>query len=145
MSRDFSPPVKRAAWGRCGGRCEYMRDGVRCNMPLAAGNRIYDHRISWAICQDSSLGNCQVICCKCDREKTARDQGVIADVRHVRDFHLGITGPGLGRCPLPGGRRDRDGNPGLWCKTFRHGVQPRTTQAERHRALMARLYPGEWR
>jgi 5-methylcytosine-specific restriction enzyme A len=135
MSRTFAPAVTRDAWARSAGRCEYTRDGVRCGLPMAAGNRIYDHRIAWAICQDSSLGNCQVICCACDREKTARDQTVIADVRHIRDFHLGITGPGLGRCPFPAGKRA-----GI-TRTMRHGVKPRLTQAERHRALMAERFP----
>lgn len=135
--RQFAPAVKRAAWDRCGTRCEYMRDGVRCDMVLSAGNRIYDHRIPWEICQDSSLGNCQVICCACDREKTAGDQTTIADTRHVRDFDLGITGPGLGRRPLACGKRSRSG----LTKTFRHGVQPRRTQAELYRELMADRFP----
>lgn len=135
MSRDFAPSVARAAWERCGGRCEYERDGVRCGMPMAAGNRIYDHRIPWAICQDSSLGNCQVICCACDREKTPRDQTTIADTRHMRDFHLGIAGPGIGASPLPCGRRSRRR------KTFRHGIVERETQAQAHRRMIAERFP----
>lgn len=136
MSRNFAPKTKRRAWDRCGRLCEMIRDGERCGALLCAGNRIYDHRIPFEISRDSSLGNCQVICVACDRVKTAADQGDIAKARAVEAFHLGITGPGLGRSPMRAGRRSRE------TKTFRHGVQPRRTGAERHRELMVKLGRG---
>lgn len=136
MRRDFSPKTKRLAWDRCNGFCEMVRDGERCNARLAPGNRIYDHRIPEAISHDSSLGNCQVICVACDRQKTPGDLTDIARVRAMRDYDLGITGPGLGRSPMRGGRRDSVK------KTLRHGVQPRVSGSERHRALMVKLGRG---
>lgn len=134
-NRNFSAPVKRAAWDRCGGLCEYVRSGgERCGAPLTAGNRIYDHADMFEISRDSSLENCQVICTRCNREKTDADQTRFAKVRGMRDFHLGIKGPGLGRSPMPAGRRSRIS------RTFRHGVQPRQSGTQRYRVLMAERY-----
>jgi hypothetical protein len=134
VSYDFAPKTKRLAWDRCNGRCEYVRDGIRCGAALAPGNRIYDHRIPKEISHDARLSNCQVICAACNREKTAADAGTIAKTRGQRDFHLGIKGPGLGRRPMRGGRRSRER------KTFRHGVQPRVTYSQQHLALMQKRY-----
>lgn len=136
MSRYFSPAIKRQAWDRCGGRCEYVRDGERCNAALTPGNRIYDHADAHTISHNSSLANCQVICADCNRHKTALDAGRIAKTRGMRDFDLGIKGPGLGRSPMPAGRRSP------LTKTFRHGVQRRQTQVERYQRAMAKRYPG---
>src|SRR5215471_16515726 len=78
--RTFSAETKRLAWKRCGARCEFehrITDGSgqtisrRCDLPLFAGNIIYDHVIAWEISRNSSLANCQVICVGCNREKTA--------------------------------------------------------------------------
>lgn len=133
--RHFSPAIKRAAFARCAGQCEFERpSGERCAMPLTPGNRIYDHADPWVHSRDSSLGNCQVICVRSDRDKTPRDLTAIAKVRAVTDKHLGIKGPGLGAKPLPCGTRSR------LTKTFRHGVMPRVSGGERHRALMAKLH-----
>jgi hypothetical protein len=134
MSRQFTRDTKRCAWERSQGRCEFERDGVRCSAVMTAGNRIYDHRIPHALSRDSSLANCQVICAACDREKTPCDIREIAGVEKVRDFHLGIIGPGLGRSPMPGGRRSNVS------KTF-SGVKPRQSQAERHRAMIVERFP----
>jgi 5-methylcytosine-specific restriction enzyme A len=130
-ARQFSAAVKRDAWKRCGGNCE------KCTAVIAGAGFIYDHAIAWELTRDSSLGNCQVLCLTCNRDKTAADQTAIAHVKRTADFHLGIAGPGLGRSPMACGRYDRDGKPGRHSKTFRHGVVARTSQAEKHRATMA--------
>lgn len=57
----------------------------------------------------------------------------VAKSNAVRKRYLGITGPGLGRFPMQGGRRSRIS------KTMRHGVQPRLTLAEKHARTMAAL------
>jgi hypothetical protein len=57
-----------------------------------------------------------------------------AKAEAVRKKHLGIKGPGLGRAPMRCGRRSRQR------KTFAHGVQPRQTYAERHRAFISKRY-----
>ncbi|HEY7298569.1 MAG TPA: hypothetical protein VH684_11590 [Xanthobacteraceae bacterium] len=46
--------------------------------------------------------------------------------------HIGAAGPGLGKRPMPAGKRSR------LTKTFRNGVQPRLTHAEKHAAFLAR-------
>src|SRR5258708_6694376 len=49
-----------------------------------------------------------------------------AKAERVRKRDLGITGPGLGRHAMRGGRRSK------LRKTFAHGVQPRLTLTEKH-------------
>ena len=104
--RNFSAAVKRAAWQRCNGRCQ------DCTAPVAAGGFIYDHIVPWELTRDSSLGNCQVLCLSCDDDKTyGRDIPMIAAADRKADFHLGVSGPGRGRCPLPCGQAF----PIAWC------------------------------
>lgn len=55
-----------------------------------------------------------------------------AKAKRVRRKHIGVTGLGLGRCPMRAGRRSDV------TKTMRHGLQPRLTQSEKHAATMAR-------
>ncbi len=54
-----------------------------------------------------------------------------AKANRVRRRHIGAGGPGLGKHPMPGGRRS------ALTKTFRYGVQPRLTGAEKHALTMA--------
>lgn len=127
--RTFSAETRRLAWKRCGGQCQ------GCTAKLAAGGFIFDHIVPWELTHDSSLGNCQVLCLTCDDLKTyCQDLPAIAAADRKADFHLGITGPGRGKCPMPAGRSDGRK------KTIRHGVQPRVSQAEQHRRFMARRY-----
>lgn len=50
----------------------------------------------------------------------------------VRKFNCGITGPGLGRYPMSGGRRS------LVTKTFSNGVQPRLSGKQKHERFLQR-------
>lgn len=52
----------------------------------------------------------------------------------VRKNHVGVSGPGLGRSHMQGGRRSP------LSKTMGRGVQPRLTQAQRHREFVRRRY-----
>ena len=102
MSRDreeFSPAVRRAAFKRCGGRCE------ECSIKLTSGNIFYDHRIPWALSRDSSLSNAQVLCRTDHDLKTYRtDIPLIAAVKRVADRHFGTRA--IPSRPMPGSRRD---------------------------------------
>jgi len=49
----------------------------------------------------------------------------------VRRFHIGASGPGRGRHPMPGGRRDRIS------KTMRGEVVPRLSSGQKHKRMMA--------
>jgi hypothetical protein len=125
-ARTFSKGTKALAFYRAKGRC------TECGVGLAPGNIRYDHRIPWAICRHSGPSNCQVLCRNCHDIKTAtRDIPDIARGSRVHNRHIGAAGPGLGRHPMRGGRRD-----GI-SRTFSHGVQRRLTQAERHAAFVA--------
>lgn len=61
-----------------------------------------------------------------------------AKVKRIRRKQGRISGPGLCAKPLPCGKRSR------FSRTFHNGVVPRVTQADRHRALMAKRY-GDFR
>jgi hypothetical protein len=58
----------------------------------------------------------------------------VAKADRVHRKHVGIDGPGLGNAPMQAGRRS------LISKTMRHGVQPRLTQAQKHRDFMRKRY-----
>ena len=131
MSRQFPKEIERAAFFRSHGRCQ------GCGAKLASGDIHYDHVVPWALSCDSSLANCQVLCNSCHRDKTAnRDMPSIAKAKRQADFHDGITGPGLGRSPMPAGWLSR------LRKTFRHGVVPRATQVELYQRLMRDRFAG---
>lgn len=71
------------------------------------------------------------------RECNRRDNNEVvtpafAKAEAVRKKHVGIKGPGLGRAPMRCGRRSGQ------TSTMAHGIQPRKTYAEKHRALMAK-------
>lgn len=58
----------------------------------------------------------------------------VAKAEAVRKKFLGITGPGLGKHPMQGGRRS------MCSKTMGHGVKPRLTHSQKHRAFIAKRY-----
>jgi 5-methylcytosine-specific restriction protein A len=127
--RTFSAATKRLAWARCNRQCQSCTREI-----TGAGDIEYDHIVSWELSRDSSLGNCQILCLTCHDDKTAaRDVPAIAKADRQADFHIGIKGPGRGPRPMPCGRDSGRS------KTMRGAVVPRQTQAEKHRATMARL------
>ena len=72
---------------------------------------------------------------KCNQEDNHRvvtPMGAKAEA--VRKKFVGIKGPGLGRAPMRCGRRSK------LTKTMRHGVQPRLSQAQKHREFLQRRY-----
>jgi len=121
--RTFSNETKRLAWKRCNRQCQ------GCTAPVTgAGNIQFDHIVPWELSRDSSLGNCQVLCTACHDDKTAAvDLPAIAAADRKADFHLGITGPGRGKRPMPAGKAN--GSP--WSKTIAGKVVPRTTLAQK--------------
>ena len=84
MRNEFSKSTKREAWARSTGRCE------ECRLPIL-GIPEYDHKIPCALGGDNSLENCQVLCGKCHRIKTSKnDVPRIAKADRVRDRRIGI-------------------------------------------------------
>lgn len=135
--RHFSKKTKRLAWHRCAGQCEFERpNGERCPMPVGPGNVIYDHVDPWHLSRNSSLENCQVICVRCDREKTfGRDIPLIAEIRRASDFHRGISGPGKGD-----GDRMPCGRASPQTRSLRGRVGPRLSQSQKHFLTMRNRY-----
>jgi 5-methylcytosine-specific restriction enzyme A len=130
-SRHFSRSTKRAAYARSGGRCESPTCGIA--LPAGWGGINYDHIINWAISRDSSLENCAVLCAACHLKKTSNyDIPVIAKVQRIADERIGIKR--YSAKPLPGGRNSSV------TKKLSGEVVKRQTQAEKHRAVMARRY-----
>lgn len=94
--REFTNKIKLAAFQRCGGRCEVPW----CNLKLAPGKFIYDHRIPDQLGGEPTLENCEVICRDCDKAKTKKDAGDIAKAKRRERKHLGIRK----RSTFPGSR-----------------------------------------
>lgn len=103
MSRnEFTLKVRQQAFARCKSMCEI------CGATLPGGLLKYefDHIIPYFLTQDSSVGNCQVLCLPCHRgvadigmkksdfdqmigSKTADDAAVIAKVKRLEAKHNG--------------------------------------------------------
>lgn len=92
---EFSKPVRREAWKRSDGLCEFILDtGARCGCALTPGKFAYDHVITDWMGGEAVLSNCQVICTPCHTEKTRQDVANIAKAKRLEDTRLGITRPG---------------------------------------------------
>ncbi|MBP6444808.1 MAG: HNH endonuclease [Gemmatimonadales bacterium] len=90
MSRrrqEFSVAVKKAAWERCGGRCE------GCGGEFDAANRVeYDHRVEASLGGEATLENCVVLGSKCcHRPKTSARAGALAKTGRLERAAAGIT------------------------------------------------------
>ncbi|RVQ09709.1 HNH endonuclease [Sinorhizobium meliloti] len=86
MARSFSKKVQGQAFLRCGGKCE------KCSANLKVGESEYDHIIPYALTQDSTLENCQVLCIPCHRgvgAKTSDDIKAIAKTKRNWLKHTG--------------------------------------------------------
>jgi 5-methylcytosine-specific restriction endonuclease McrA len=113
MRTEFSAKIKLAAFQRCNGACEMPG----CTAKLRPGKFTYDHCIPDQMGGAATLDNCQVICRECDRDKTAKDMGVIAKAKRRERKFLGIRNP-KGR-PIPGSkasgiRKRLNGNVERW-------------------------------
>lgn len=109
---EFTDAVRRAAWARCGGRCE------GCGRDLAGIRYTYDHTIPFRRSRDSSLANCKVLCNdgpdSCDHRKTYGEDlpGIAAAKRY-----------GKNRLPLDIGRPEK--KPGkIKTRGFKQGHRP---------------------
>jgi 5-methylcytosine-specific restriction protein A len=92
---EFPKAVKREAWKRSGGHCEFILDsGERCGCALTAGKFAYDHVIPDQMGGEPILSNCQAICTPCHTAKTRQDVADIAKAKRLEDTRLGITRPG---------------------------------------------------
>lgn len=90
MARSFSKKVQGQAFLRCGGKCE------KCSANLKVGESEYDHIVPYALTQDSTLENCQVLCIPCHRgvgAKTSDDIKAIAKTKRIWLKHHGIKSP----------------------------------------------------
>ncbi len=85
---EFSASVRKAAWARCGGRCE------QCGKELKPGGFTYDHTLPWRRGGESTIENCKVLCNdgpeSCDKIKTFREDlpGIAAIKRFGRTTRL---------------------------------------------------------
>lgn len=83
---EFRVAVRRAAWARCGGRCE------GCGRSLDGVKFHYDHVIADGLGGQPVLSNCMVLCFEpCHRTKTAKnDVPKIAKVKRLQKRAAGI-------------------------------------------------------
>lgn len=77
--REFSVAVKKAAWARCGERCE------GCGGEFSAANPPeYDHRIEDALGGEPKLENCEVLGRRCcHSRKTSERAPVVAKAQRL--------------------------------------------------------------
>ena len=115
--RTFRREIKSLAFERTGGHCQ------KCPAPLLVGNYEYDHVIPWELCHDSSLANCEVLCCPCHANKSRLDAAILAKSDRQRDKHRGAMNKS--QRPLPGGRDSGQS------KTVSGRVVERMTQGEK--------------
>ncbi len=88
--REFTKPIMRDAFARCGGFCE----GDNCRTKLMHGDYHYDHIIPDALGGEPTLDNCQLLCRACHAEKTGkRDIPRIAKTKRISDREKGIRKP----------------------------------------------------
>jgi 5-methylcytosine-specific restriction endonuclease McrA len=82
---EFPTSVRKAAWARCGGRCE------QCGKPLVKGGYTYDHTLPARRGGASDLANCKVLCNdgpeSCDKIKTFTEDlpGIAAVKRYGKN------------------------------------------------------------
>jgi hypothetical protein len=104
---------------------------VHCNLPVTPDQSWDEAHIDVPKCLGGkSVGVGHRLCNRLDNNEVVTPMA--AKVRRKRLRHLGVTGPGLGKHPLPAGRRSKVS------KTINNGVQPRLTLGERLAALKAR-------
>lgn len=107
---EFPQSVKAKAALRAGGKCEC------CGFKIP-GRPEYDHVLPDGLGGEPTLANCQVLCSKCHRLKTADDMKPIAKADSVRRGNEGRKRRKGRR--LPGGRDDR------WKRTINNGTVER--------------------
>lgn len=86
MRTEFSKKVRAEAFLRCDGKCQ------SCGMKLKQSEGEYDHIIPYALSEDSTLSNCQVLCVPCHRgvgAKTSEDIKAISKAKRNWLKHTG--------------------------------------------------------
>jgi len=86
---EFSKETQRQAYRRCNGFCE----GKECGIALSRSNFHYDHIDPDWFSGSNALDNCQVLCLRCHKEKTAKDVANIAKVKRIQDKNRNIRKP----------------------------------------------------
>jgi hypothetical protein len=103
---------------------------VHCGLPVTGKAWDESHVGAPAALGGKVTGVGHRLCNRLDNNRVVTP--MVAKVKRVRLRHLGVTGPGLGRHALPGGRRSNIS------KTFADGVVARLSGTERTRQAIAR-------
>lgn len=84
---EFSASVRRAAWERCGGRCE----AEGCTIKLRPGGYQYDHIKPDGLDGEPTLENCAVLCSAHHHKKTVeQDRPLMQKADNIRAKHFGL-------------------------------------------------------
>lgn len=86
MRTEFSKKVRAEAFLRCDGKCQ------SCGMKLKQSEGEYDHIIPYALSEDSTLSNCQVLCVPCHRGVGAKTSDDIKAISKAKRNWLKHTG-----------------------------------------------------
>jgi hypothetical protein len=107
--REFSNPVKRAAYARSNGICEcHLLPHVEgliegCGRKLSIGNIFYEHADPDRNGGKPTLENCAVLTRACWRVKTGWDRRTITRTARLEDMAIGVKTGASGRA-MPGSR-----------------------------------------
>lgn len=88
MSRtEFPSKIRKAAWERCAGRCEWPG----CGLELKVGGFQFDHILPDGLGGDTALSNCAVLCSNHHSLKTHRqDRPAMQKADNIKAKHLGL-------------------------------------------------------
>lgn len=82
--QEFSKQVRRDAFMRSGGRCEF------CGQKLLPGNIEYHHTREAYLGGEATMDNCVVLCRKCHAGETKARRAAIDKTRRLSDKRMGI-------------------------------------------------------
>ncbi len=83
MRQEFSQATRKAALKRADGRCEVDGD-VGCGLPFPRGTRPeYHHKDAAYFGGSNDLDNCQVLCPRCHRIETRKQQPALDKSRSI--------------------------------------------------------------
>lgn len=94
---EFPIKVRREAWRRCGGRCEWPE----CGFIMEGKVSHFDHVKPVSMGGDNSLQNCQILCVYHHAMKTGEEAAPRAKANRLTDREANIKRP---RVPMPGSR-----------------------------------------
>lgn len=91
--RDFPTRIRVERFQFCGGRCEGVREGRRCDAKLEPGRWHCDHDDPDGLTGAPTFENARCLCIPCHLVKTKADVAKIAKAKRNYARHIGASRP----------------------------------------------------